>query len=376
MGINQIIIYIMLIFMAAGVVDKLFLKNKFGFGDQFTEGIMAMGALALAMVGIMCFAPVLGKLLTPVVSPLYKLVGADAAMFAGFILAIDMGGYPLSQAMSVDPIIHNLSGIYMGAMMGATIVFSIPVSLGIIQEEDKPYLAKGMLAGFVSVPFGVLISGLVGGIPFGFLIVNLIPTIVLAALLAAGLYLIPNGMLKGFIVFSKGITILITVCLGVAIVETLGGFTIIPGMDPIGPQLETVGVIAITLAGAYPLVHFITKVFSKPLMSLGKLMGVNEVTAAGMIAALANNIPMFGMMKDMDKRGKILAVAFSVCASFAFGDHLGFTSAQNPDVIVPMIVGKVLGGVVGVVIAILLVCKNLDKDEKSVNIVKKPVLTK
>jgi ethanolamine transporter len=169
-------------------------------------------------------------------------------------------------------------------------------------------------------------------------------------------------MLKGFGIFSKGITILITVCLGAAIIQVLGGFTIIPGMDEIGPQLQTVGLIAVTLAGAYPLVHFITKVFSKPLMSLGKLMGVNEVAAAGMIAALANNIPMFGMMKDMDKRGKILAVAFSVCASFAFGDHLGFTSAQNPTVIVPMIIGKVIGGVVGIIIAILLVCRNIDKE--------------
>ena len=51
-----------------------------------------MGSLALAMIGIICLAPVLANLLRPVVVPLYSLPGADPAMFAGTILANDMGG--------------------------------------------------------------------------------------------------------------------------------------------------------------------------------------------------------------------------------------------------------------------------------------------
>lgn len=39
---------------------------------------------------------------------------------------------------------------------------------------------------------------------------------------------------------------------------------------------------------------------------------MNDKAAAGMIATLANNIPMFGLMKEMDNRGKILNVAFAV----------------------------------------------------------------
>ncbi len=35
---------------------------------------------------------------------------------------------------------------------------------------------------------------------------------------------------------------------------------------------------------------------------------MNEVGAAGLVASLANNIAMFQMMKDMDKRGKIINV--------------------------------------------------------------------
>lgn len=40
-----------------------------------------------------------------------------------------------------------------------------------------------------------------------------------------------------------------------------------------------------------------------------------------MVATLANNIPMFGMMKNMDTRGKVINCAFAVSAAFALGDR-------------------------------------------------------
>ena len=73
------------------------------------------------------------------------------------------------------------------------------------------------------------------------------------------------------------------------------------------------------------MVHFITKAL-KPLMSIGKALGMNDVAAAGLVATLANNIAMFQILHEMDARGKILNVAFAVSAAFTFGDHLGFTA--------------------------------------------------
>lgn len=359
MSIDLIIIIIMMVFLVIGIGDKLIFNSKYGYGDQFEEGMKAMGVLALAMVGIMCFAPVLGAMLKGPVGAIFGVIGADPAMIAGSILANDMGGYPLAKSMTANEYIQHLSGLFMGCMMGATVVFSIPVSLGIIEKEDRPFLAKGMLCGFVSIPFGAFIAGLVDGIPVGMILINLVPSIVLAGLFALGLALIPEGMMKGFNVFAKFITIVITVFLGLGIIRQLTGFgfPFLDGMDPIGPQLEICGYIAITLAGAYPMVHFVTTVLAKPLASLGKLIGVNDKSVAGMIAALANNIPMFGLMKEMDERGKVLAVAFSVCASFALGDHLGYAAANLPNSIFSMVVGKLLGGVIGIVIASLLVLR-------------------
>ena len=76
-------------------------------------------------------------------------------------------------------------------------------------------------------------------------------------------------MIMGFSYFGKGVLAVITVGLVAAIVETLTGFSIIPGLAPIEEGFSTVGAIAIVLAGAFPLVYVITKALKKPLTALG-----------------------------------------------------------------------------------------------------------
>ncbi len=360
MSINEIIVYIMVGFMVLGAVDKI-IGNKFGLGEQFEEGIMAMGSLALAMVGVVSLAPVLADILKPVVVPLYTALGADPAMFATTLLANDMGGYPLAMELAQSTEAGTFAGLILGSMMGPTIVFTIPVALGIIKKEDHKFLATGILAGLITIPIGSLVGGLVGGFDFIMIIKNLVPIIIVALLLALGLWKIPEKMIKGFTVFGKGVVAVITVGLAAIIIETLTGIVVIPGMSPVSDGIEIVGSIALMLAGAFPMVYVITKVFNKPLLKLGKLLGMGDVAAAGMVATLANNIPMFGLMKDMDDRGKIINVAFAVSASFVFGDHLGFTAGVNQDMIFPMVVGKLIAGATAVVIALFIANKSLGK---------------
>lgn len=369
MSINQIIIYIMVVFMLIGAIDKI-LGNKFGYGEKFEEGIMAMGALTMAMVGIMSFAPVLANVLKPIVVPLYKALGADPSMFATTLLACDMGGYPLAQQLAEDPNIAPFAGLILGSMMGPTIVFTIPVALGIIEKEDHKFLAKGVLAGMITIPLGCFVGGLVAGLSPSIILKNLTPIIIFAVLIALGLKFIPDKMIKGFTYFGKFIMIICIVGLAAIIVETLTGIVIIPGMAPISEGITVVGSIAIVLAGAYPLVYFITKVFKRPLMKVGSLLGIGEVAAAGMVATLANNIPMFGMMKDMDERGKIINVAFAVSAAFVFGDHLGFAAGVNKNMIAAMIVGKLVAGATAVVVACLITPKAFVNTSKSKSISK------
>lgn len=362
MGINEIIIYIMVLFMVIGAIDRC-LGNKFGYGQQFEEGFMAMGSLALAMVGVVSLAPVLANILRPVVSPVYRMLGADPAMFATTLLACDMGGYPLAMELAGSEAAGKFAGLILGSMMGATIVFTIPVALGIIEEKDREYLAKGVLAGIITIPVGCFAGGLAAGYSISMIVSNLVPIIIVAALISLGLWKIPEKMTKGFTIFGQGVVIVITIGLAAIVIETLTGIVVIPGMAPISEGIATIGAIAITLAGAFPLVHFITKVFNKPLLKLGGLLGMNDKAAAGMIATLANNIPMFGLMKDMDTRGKILNVAFAVSGAFVFGDHLGFIAGVDKSMIFPMVVGKLVGGISAVILAMIMFGKVSEKNK-------------
>ena len=58
MSAHEILIAVMAAFAVLGALDRIF-GNKFGLGQEFENGILAMGSLALAMVGIIALAPVL-----------------------------------------------------------------------------------------------------------------------------------------------------------------------------------------------------------------------------------------------------------------------------------------------------------------------------
>lgn len=374
LNINEVIVWVMMAFMVLGALDRA-IGNRFGLGEPFEEGFKAMGPLALAMVGVVSLAPVLADLLRPVVVPVYQALGADPSMFATTLLANDMGGYPLAMELALTREAGLLAGTILGAMMGPTIVFTIPVALGIISKDDRPWLAKGILAGMITIPIGVLVGGLVAGFQVQMVVANLTPIIIAAVLIAVGLWRIPDLMTRGFMVFGKFVVAVISVALAAAVFEFMTGTVIIPGMAPVTDGIQIIGFIGMMLLGAFPLVYVFTKVAAKPLGKVGGLLGMNEVAAAGMVATLANNIPMFQMMSRMDTRGKILNCAFAVSAAFTFGDHLGFTAGVEREMVFPMIVGKLVAGVTAVGVALLFFARTTAAAEKADqgNVVAEPV---
>ena len=353
MSAHELLIAIMAIFAIFGAIDRI-AGNRLGMGKQFEEGILAMGTLAMAMLGIITLAPVLAGLLRPIIVPVFSFLGADPAMFAGSLLACDMGGGPLALELTENRDAAMLGGVITGSMLGATLVFTIPAAMGILAQEDRPAMAKGILCGIVTIPLGILAGGIAAGFSIGMVLRNLIPVVLMAIAIALGLWKWENAMVKGFTGFGKGVTVVVTVGLVASIVETLTGWTTLPGLAPIEEGFQTVGAIAIVLAGAFPLVYAVTRVFRKPLMKLGTLLGINDASAAGLVATLANSIATFGMVKDMDSRGKVVNIAFAVSAAFVFGDHLGFTAGFAPQMLGPMIIAKLVGGISAAALALLL----------------------
>ncbi|MBU9713161.1 ethanolamine utilization protein EutH [Evansella tamaricis] len=353
MWLNDMIIWILVLFICIGGLDRIF-GNRWGYGKAFEEGFLAMGPIALAMVGIISISPILAEVLRPVVTPVFTVLGSDPAMFPGMILAIDMGGYPLAMALAESEMAGLFSGIIMATLLGPTFVFTIPVALGIIKKHDRSIFAKGILIGLIPIPVGGLIGGLVGGMSVIFLWKQLLPVILFSCFIIIGLLWKQNVMIKGFFLFGKLVTVVITIGLVFSIVEALTGVTVIDGMVPLSEGVYIVGIIAITLAGAFPLVHFLKNVLTPILPPIAQKVKTTEMTFIGLISSLAHSIPMFKHMHEMDEKGKLMNVAFAVSGAFVLGGHLGFTASVESNMIIPMMVAKLSAGCLSVGIAFFL----------------------
>ena len=169
-----IVVGIMACFAVLAIVDNLFLKDRLGLGPEFMKGMEMIGPLCVAIVGIISLVPVIAWGIEHTLTPVYKSLGLDPSMAVTSILALDMGGYQLARAVALDNTIGNWAGIVYGSMMGATIVFSIPVGLAAIQKKDVGAFSRGILYGIAAIPVGTLAGGLLMGIPLGTALKNLI----------------------------------------------------------------------------------------------------------------------------------------------------------------------------------------------------------
>ena len=353
MSLDKVVLLVMAVFMVVGAVDRV-MGNRFGYGREFENGFQAMGSLALVMVGIYCGAPILAQGLQAAVGPLMQAIGAAPSIMGSILISVDSGGYPLAQQMAASEELANFSAIVVGSTMALVFNFNIPVGMIFVQPEDEDLFALGTMAGLISVPFACVIGGLMMGLPLQVVLANLSPIIAVALLVCVGLKVAPAAMRKGFKAFSWLMVAIIMAFLAAVALEQLAGVTLIPGMTPPDDVFISIGQIAIVLSGAYPLLLFVKRHFHRPLAWMGRRIGVNEDTMAGLLACCANGIAMAQMYKDMDPRGKVYSFAFVCCAGFVIGDHLAFVSSVEPDLVTPMLVCKLAGGVIGILIARLL----------------------
>ena len=351
MGFDKIIIWVMAVGVLLGAADRI-MGNRFKLGEQFEEGFNAMGPLALGMVGIVTLAPVISTMLGPVIIPVFRWIGADPAMFA-MILANDMGGYPLAMELAQNEQAGLLSGLIVASMLGCTLVFSIPVGLGLIDYDDRPFFAKGLLIGMITIPFGSTAGGLMAGFDLKMVLVNNIPVIILSALFILGLIFIPKKMIRGALLFGKLIVIVITIGLAAAAFQQLTNVVLIPGMAPVMDAMSIIAQIGLILLGTFPILKLLVDLLNKPLTRLGQKLGMDAVSAAGIVITLANSIPVYKLMKDMTPKGKVINTAWLVPATAALGDHLGFTAGVRPDMITPVVLGKLFAGALAIALAVL-----------------------
>ena len=191
---------------------------------------------------------------------------------------------------------------------------------------------------------------------------NIAPVAVISILLAVGLKFIPRQMTRGCLIFGYLVSAAGCVGLACAGFESITGVVLIPGMAPVEEGMATVAEIAIVLSGTFPVLAILMKFLKKPLSALGQKLGLDFMSTSAMIFSLANSVSLFVMMKDMKRRGIIIATAWMVTASAVLGDHLGFTASVAQEMILPLVVTKVTGGIVAVALGLYLTRKLPETD--------------
>ncbi|MDO4443853.1 MAG: ethanolamine utilization protein EutH [Slackia sp.] len=393
--IGTIVVYIIMACAIVGAIASV-LRPESGLGKEFVAGIDALGPIFLPVAGIMASAPFLTAFVSDVFGPVYSAIGADPAMAATTFIAVDMGGYQLAEALAQTKE-SWIMAMVTGYMAGATIVFTIPVALKMLEKKDRKYLALGVMSGLLAIPVGVLAASVVIAfshptirasvstngeavyqlaLGFGTIGANLLPLVIICVALALGLKFKPDAMIKGFTVFGRVLESALKIVFVLVVVEyftgafstVFGGF----GFDPIIADeqdifraLEVSGAIAMMLCGAFPMVWLIKRFLSKPLGAVGRVFGLSPDATAGLLAASANVLAALSMVKDLRAKDKVIVVSFAVCCAFLFGDHLSFTANFQPSLIVPVLLGKLTGGICAIAFAMLLSVKKAEQLERA-----------
>ena len=370
---------IVVVFSGIAALDRIF-GSKLGLGKEFDKAFMLMGPMCLSMIGMIVLAPYIGILLMPASDFLASTFHIDPSIIPASLFANDMGGAPLSVELGKNEDVAMFNALVVSSMMGCTVSFTIPFSLGVVKKEQHRELILGLLSGIVTIPLGCFVSGIMCKLPLVQLVVDLIPLVVFSVAVAVGLLIFPDISVKVFKAFGGFITALITVGLAIGIVHFLAqdnemlknlGFGIFEPMVEKG-TLDTLveGALvcanaAVVLSGTFPFMYALTKILAKPLRKLSSYLDIDEVSIVGLLSCIASNATSFGMMDKMGKKGTVLNSAFAVSAAFTVGSHLAFTMAFEAgscgEYVVPLMTGKVIAGILSLFVASVIYARTENK---------------
>jgi ethanolamine transporter len=338
-------------FALLGVIDKL-AGDRFRLGAAFEKGLMTSGPLILSMAGMIVLSPVVAQGLSSILTQVCGKIGMDVSVLAGFF-AVDAGGASMAYALSDNEAIRAYNGIVVASMLGATICPVIPLALQMVRREYHEDVLTGLLCGIAAIPVGCIIPGLFMGCGLVPLLINSLPMLVISVVICVGLWKKPQLVTKIFGGFGK--LLMAFVCFGllVGMLELFAGVQVFAGAASLNEAFSIIGSISVILAGVFPMLEILSLLLKKPMAVLSRKLGVNNTSVLGFVTTLANSIPVFSMMEDMDKKGRVLNMAFAVSAGYVFGDHLAFVLSYDRSFALPMVVGKLIGGVAAMALAIV-----------------------
>ena len=132
---GDVVIWIVMTCAVLGALAAI-RDSEQGLGKEFLQGIYSIGPIFVPVAGIMASIPFLSIGIEQIFGPAFGLVGADPAIAATTLIAVDMGGYQLAESLAANPG-NWIMAMVVGYMAGATIIFSIPVGLAMLEKRDQ-----------------------------------------------------------------------------------------------------------------------------------------------------------------------------------------------------------------------------------------------
>ena len=348
----NILIAIFLLFALLGAVDKI-LGGKLGVSEDFDRGLAAMGPLCLAMTGVYCIAVAALSAQPQLISAWSAFLPFDPSVLAGSLLASDLGGYAISKQLAASPALAMYSGLMLSSTLGCLISFVLPTSLGNLKSHEVMGFMQGVLWGIVAMPVALTVGGLLVGLPFGTLLANLWPVLVLCVILCLALRFTPRACIRvlsgvGLLVRTLGIVLFCIVALGIFV----PAWSVVP--DTLFYEaLTIVFKCTVVVCGSTVACGLLLAHCGHLVDALANRLHMNRYAIAGLFVSFATSLSMLPLYSRMDTRGKVANAAFASIGAFVFGGQMAFiSSVSSAGATAAYIVCKLVGGALAVALAL------------------------
>ncbi len=349
----DVFVIVLAAFAALGFLDKA-IGGRFGFDREIDSGLSTMGTMSVYIVGIYCVGTVLIEGNSETIGNATSFLPMDPSILSGGILAPDLGGQPIAMGLAEDRDMGFFSGLVIGGCLGQFVSFQLPVIFAVLDMETKQKMVRGFIYGIIAIPAGLVVGGLVMGIPPGKLFLNISIITLICLVLLMGFLKAPKQTEKIILTFSN---IIKFICQILFVIVIAGLFipklSFVPG-DLVLNALLIVFRMSIIVCGGLVLTRILTMYFGKAFDYLGEKMGTDKLGIIGLMLNMINSITAITLFSKMDDRGKIINGAICVSGAYILGGQLAFVISVAPAyVFYGYIASKITAGGLALAIALL-----------------------
>ena len=202
----NIFIAVMLSFAALGLLDEI-LGGKLDLAGDFEKGVATMGSLTMSTVGLYVIGVSFIQSHAAAIAAAAEHMPFDPSVLVSCLLAPDMGALPISLEIASGERTAAFSGAMIAGGLGATVGFQLPVFLASVKKEEIPDLMLGFIFGILPLPAGLLAGGLMIGMPLPAILVNMLPVIIVCAVLILAFFAAPRATQRVMIILGTIIRI-------------------------------------------------------------------------------------------------------------------------------------------------------------------------